>query len=116
MLNGYRKSGATLLVSKAMPDIKKMRTELNGLRYYLERNVERRTEHLLKRIAVLEFCNTTLCNKLALAQREHVALQPAPPKEATEPNDRSLKLYVINNQAQSGSNWQDKQGEHATAA
>ena len=117
MLNEYKKAGNTPFVSKGMPDMKEMKAELNEHRYYLERNVERRTEHLLKRIAVLEFCNATLCGKLALASKELSALNqlPEPPKEETGSNDRSLKLYVMNNQTQTGSNLQDKWGEHATA-
>jgi hypothetical protein len=120
MLNGYKKSGTTLFVSKTMLDMKKMKAELNEHRHYLERNVERRTEHLLKRIAVLEFCNATLCGKLALASKEFSALnqllEHTLPNEDTAPNDRSLKLYVMNNQTQAGSNLQDKRGGHATAA
>jgi hypothetical protein len=118
MLNGYKRSGATLFIRKAMLNMKKMKAELNEHRYYLERNVEQRTEHLLKHIAVLESCNAALCGKLALVQRDPATLQPAQPKKDTETNDRSLKLYVMNNQSQKliGSNVQDKWGEQITAA
>lgn len=122
MLNSYKRSGAMLFVGKAMLDMKKIKAELNEHRYYLERNVERRTEHLLKRIALLESCNTTLCNKLALAHKELAALKQQPihtlAKKDTEPNDHTVKLYVMSNQTQKllGSNAQDQWDEHATAA
>ena len=116
MLNRYRKSGTTLFIGNAMLGMKKMKDELNEHRYYMERNVERRTEHLLTRIAVLESCNAALCSKLALAQRESAAL--ALPKNDTSPKDRAVKLYVMNNQKRKliGSNSQDKWAEHAAAA
>jgi len=122
MLNRYKKSGAMLFVGKAMLDMKKMKTELNEHRYYLEQNVERRTESLLKRIALLESCNTTLCDKLASVRKELVVLKQQSvytlAKKATEPNDRTVKLYVMNNQTQKllVSNAQDQWDEHATAA
>ena len=88
MLNGYKKTNTTPFISKVMLDMQKMETELNEHRYYLERNVERRTEHLLKRIAALEACNATLCDKLTLARKEFAALKQQPvhtsPKEDTE--------------------------------
>lgn len=122
MLNGYKKSVTTPFIKKIMLDMKKMKAELNEHRYYLERNVERRTEHLLKNIALLESCNATLCDKLALTRKELSALkQPSEhtlPKINTEPNDRTVKLYVMNNQTQKliRSNVQDKWDEHVTAA
>lgn len=105
-----------------MLDIRKMKAELNEHRYHLEQNVERRTEHLLKRIALLESCNTTLSGKLALAHKEITALRQWPvhilPKKDAESSDCSVKLYVMENQTQKliGSNVQDKWDEHATAA
>ena len=80
--------------------MKKMTSELNEHRYYLERNVDRRTEHLVKRIAVLEACNATLCGKLALSQKELTALKHTMPPEISEPNDGSVKLYVLNSDVQ----------------
>ena len=56
-------------------EVKKLVAELNEHRYYLERKVEQRTEQLVKRIELLESCNTTLCNKLAQAKRDIAALQ-----------------------------------------
>ncbi|OGT16731.1 MAG: hypothetical protein A2342_06080 [Gallionellales bacterium RIFOXYB12_FULL_54_9] len=50
--------------------VAEMAAELNEHRYNLERNVSRRTEHLVKRIDLLETCNAKLCGKLAEAQRE----------------------------------------------
>lgn len=66
-------SGAPLFFRGVMLDVtdkKEMEAELNEHRYYLERNVEQRTEHLMKRIAVLESCNAALCDRLALIRRE----------------------------------------------
>lgn len=116
MLNKYRKSGTTLFIGNAMLGMKKIKDELNEHRYYMERNVEQRTEHLLKRITVLESCNAALCGKLAMAQRDLAALTL--PKKDTSPKDRAVKLYVMNNQQRNsiGSNLQDKWAEHAAAA
>ena len=122
MLNGYKKSGTTPFIKKIMLDMKEMKAELNEHRYYLDRNVERRTEHLLKSIALLESCNATLCDKLALTRKElSVLKQPSEhtlPKIDTEPNDRTVKLYIMNNRTQKliRSNVQDKWDEHVTAA
>lgn len=104
-----------------MLGMKKMKLELNEHRYFLERNVERETAHLSRHIAMLESCNATLSGKLALAQKEIAALkQQVPqisPRKGAEPNDRAVKLYVMNNQAQNpiGSAVQDKWCEHAAA-
>ena len=95
-LKKYKKTSTTLFVLKVMRNMKKMTSELNEHRYYLERNVDRRTEHLVKRIAVLEACNATLCGKLALSQKELTALKHTMPPEIAEPNDGSVKLYVLN--------------------
>ena len=122
MLNSYKKSGAMLFVGKAMRDINKMKAELNELRYHLERNVEQRTEALSKRIALLESCNTTLCDKLASARKELAALkQPSLhllAKKDMERHDRTVKLCIMNNQTQKllVSNAQGQWDEHATAA
>ena len=118
MLNRYRKSGTTLFIGNAMLGMKKIKDELNEHRYYMERNVERRTKHLLTRIAVLESCNAALCGKLALAQKDTAALQPVPLKTDTRPNDRAVKLHVMKNQTRKllESNLQDQWGERATAA
>lgn len=65
----YDESGSALLFKGVMLDItdkKEMEAELNERRYYLEQSVEQRTEDLMKRIALLESCNATLCNKLAM--------------------------------------------------
>ena len=122
MLNSYKKSGAMLFVGKAMRDMKKMKAELNELRYHLEQNVGQRTESLSKRIALLESCNTTLCDKLASARKELAALkQPSLhllAKKETERNDRTVKLCIMNNQTQKllVSNAQGQWVGHATAA
>lgn len=106
MLKRYNKPGVALFVGKLMHDMKKMKAELKEHRYYLERNVEQRTEHLLKRIALLESCNATLGEKLALARKESGS------QKLAEPNDRAVKLYLMDNV----SNVQDMWCEHATAA
>lgn len=123
MSNKYSKFDATQFARKAMRDRKEMKAELNELRYFLDRNVERRTEQLLKRIALLESCNTTLCCKLTLAEKEIAALKQQPaltlPRKSAEQKDRAMKPYVINNQAQKAAELiiiQGKWGEHATAA
>lgn len=54
--------------------IKRLESELNEHRYYLERKVEQRTEQLIRRITLLESCNATLCGKLAQAKRDVAAL------------------------------------------
>lgn len=48
---------------------------MNEHRYYLEQKVEQRTEELVKRINLLESCNSTLCDKLAEAKKLIAALQ-----------------------------------------
>lgn len=71
-------SGAPLFARGVMLDItdkKEMEAELNGHRYYLERHVESRTEQLMRRMALLESCNASLGDKLALAKREVAALK-----------------------------------------
>ena len=102
MLNKYKKSDNTPYIVKVMRDMKEMKAELNEHRYYLERNVERRTEHLLKRTELLEHCNATLCDKLALAHKELAALKQQSahtlPDYDAESNDRAVKLYVMSDQ------------------
>lgn len=92
-MNKYKNAGPGLYVRRVVLDIKKMTTELHEHRYYLERNVARRTEHLLKRIDLLESCNATLCSKLAQAQRALAEIQQPVPE------DNSAKLYILNTQA-----------------
>lgn len=68
-------AGAPLFIRGVMLDItdkKEMEVELAKHRYYLELNVEQRTAQLVKRMSVLESCNSALCDKLALA-RKHLA-------------------------------------------
>ncbi len=117
MLNRYRQSGATPFIGKVMLVMKTMKAELYEHRYYFERNVERRTEHLLKRIALLESCNAALCDRLAVAQKELAALKHQPahplPKQDAEPNERTAKLYVMDNPTEKsiGSNLTDNWGD-----
>lgn len=71
-------SGMPLFIRGVMLDItdkKEMEIELNGHRHHLERYVDLRTERLMRRIALLESCNASLGDKLALTQRELAALK-----------------------------------------
>lgn len=100
-------SGDPLFIMGAMRDItdmKVMETELNEHRYYLEQKVEERTKQLEKRITLLESCNTTLCNKLAQANRDVTALhkQLNCSLSGKESNDCSKQLTGIIEQADSG--------------
>ena len=85
MFNGEMESEVKPFISEIM--YREMKAELHEHRYYLEQKVEMRTEHLLKRIASLEACNATLCDKLATAQRELAALR----RQAAEP----IPLHVV---------------------
>ena len=51
-----------------------LETELHELRYSMERKVEQRTAQLVKRITLLESCNTVLSEKLAQANRDLATL------------------------------------------
>lgn len=121
MSNRYEKSDITQYVRKALLNMKKMKAELNEHRYFLERNVERETAHLSKRIALLESCNATLSEKLSEAHKEIAALRQqsaqSQSRKSAEPKDRTVKLYVMNNQAQASVEpaMQGKWGEHAAA-
>ncbi len=55
-------------------DRKRMESELENHRYYLERNVELRTEVFAKRLALLELCNSALSARLTSALLEIAAL------------------------------------------
>lgn len=75
-MTSSKKTSSTLYARRIMLlEMKKMTVELNEHRYYLEQKVAQRTEHLQKRIALLEACNTTLCGKLASSQQKLAALQ-----------------------------------------
>jgi predicted transcriptional regulator len=50
---------------KVRPGLDEIKLELNEHHFYLERNVALISDHLLKRIAVLESCHLTLTAKLA---------------------------------------------------
>lgn len=120
-MNKYKKTEPTLFYRKAMLDMKRVRDELKEHRYFLERSVERRTDHLSRRIALLESCNATLCDKLSTAYKEIVALKKKstsdqPDKEAVK-DDGNVKLYLVNNQAlkQYEASVQKKSSEHVTS-
>ena len=85
MFNGEMGSEIKPFISEIM--YREMKAELHEHRYYLEQKVELRTEHLLRRIASLEACNTTLCDKLAAAQRELAKLKPS--------EDHVLPLQIV---------------------
>ena len=90
MFDGEMKSELKPFISEIM--YREMKAELHEHRYYLEQKVERRTEHLLKRIASLEACNATLCDKLAAAQRELAMLRQ------TGMTDQAMPLHVVGGQ------------------
>jgi predicted transcriptional regulator len=69
MLKAYKKSESGLIVRKIRREMAALRAELYEYRYHFERNVEKRTEHLLKRIEELEACNAQLCDQLALMRQ-----------------------------------------------
>lgn len=99
-------------------DKQAMEAELNELRYHLERNVEQRTEQLLRNITLLESCNATLCEKLASVQRELAVLKLARNSPDADQDDRFGKLYAMSDWTKSliGTSVQDDWGGHATAA
>jgi len=88
-------SAMPLFMQGAMLDItdgKEMEAELNGHRYNLEHNVEQRTGQLMKQLTVLESCNATLCDKLALIQKELAALKQQSLVTATQPAQESTPV------------------------
>lgn len=99
-MNQYIKTNMSLFGLKVRHEMKKIKSELNQHRHYLEQNVVRRTELLVKRIELLEACNASLCSKLALTQAQLAALKPAtlPSISATE---REAKLYLVNTRIKS---------------
>ncbi len=122
MLKGYKKSDSLLFIRRLMRDMEEMKIELNEHRYYLERNVERRTQYLVARIALLESCNASLCDKLALAYKMPATIKLQAPSACPDgdavTNDRAAKLYVLNNQTRMPVRMgvQGKWSEQATAA
>lgn len=74
-------SGTPLFIRGVMLNItdkKGMEAELAQHRYYLERNVELRTEQLVRRMTVLESCNKALCDKLAMFMKNPAMLNQQP--------------------------------------
>lgn len=71
-------SGMPLFIRGVMLDVsdkKRMEAELGEHRYSLERNVEKRTRELMKRIEMLESCNASLCGRLSSAKLENATLK-----------------------------------------
>ena len=93
-----KKTSSTLYARRLMLlEMKKMAAELNEHRYYLEQKVAQSTEYLQKRIALLESCNATLCEKLTQTREALAALKVEPaPAEAIGDTVTRLKLYVMN--------------------
>lgn len=88
----YIRSDAALFCSRFMPAMRELKSELNEHRYYLERNVELRTVHLLRKIAMLESCNAALCARLEAAQLQLAGFG----RQAVAPeNESSLALPCI---------------------
>lgn len=98
MLKRYQRSNAALFALKVGREAKKMASELKEHRYYLERNVAMRTEELLRRINLLESCNASLCDKLALAQNEVAMLQQSTVRQVDQVHERVARLYIVNSQ------------------
>lgn len=92
MSKGCSKSDSVMFFVGVMLKMKKMKAELNELRYYLEQNAERRTDHLSLRIAMLESRNATLCDELASSQEKPAELRTI---QQTR-NNPAMKLYVSN--------------------
>ena len=99
MANEYKNPGNTPYISKFMLVMKRMKAELREHRYFLKQNIERRTEQLQKRIALLESGNATLCDKLAAAQKELAALKQQQEQALSvkypAPNKSTSKLFVV---------------------
>lgn len=94
-------SGASLFIRGAMLDItdkKEMEAELNQHRYRLDRHVESRTRQLMKRMVLLESCNATLSEKLAMARMELAALKQQSEYKVAKPNDCSEKQHDLSQQ------------------
>lgn len=71
-------TGAPMFIKGVMLDItdrKHLEAELNNHRYFLERNVALRTEQLMRRLALLESCNASLCEQLSCARMEIASLR-----------------------------------------
>jgi nitrate/nitrite-specific signal transduction histidine kinase len=96
MLKKYKQSSTALFLFKVMREMDKMSSELHEHRYYLEQNVAQRTEHLTKRIEVLEACNATLSSRLALSQKTLAALQHIQTLKKPEPHDGGAKFHIVN--------------------
>ena len=77
---------------RLVQQLNKMRSELHEHRYYLEQNVDQRTEYLTRRIEVLEACNAALCSKLASSQK---SLEDRIPRYA-DSADSASKIRLVN--------------------
>ncbi len=80
---------------RLMQQLNKMRSELHEHRYYLEQNVDQRTEHLTRRIEVLEACNAALCSKLVSTQK---SLENRTSRYA-DSTDNASKIRLVNARA-----------------
>lgn len=98
------KPGATLFISKTMHDIRRVRALLREHRYCLEKNVEKQTDHLMRRIAQLESANSALCDDITRIY-EQVAALKCEPEAGLQPEEAGVhahgaRLYLISNQDQ----------------
>lgn len=122
MQNLFRKYDIALFIRKVIHDMRLMRAELNEHRYNLERNVQLRTMHLLKRITLLESCNATLCDRLACAQKELGELKRqgaiAQPPSIVTPSHRILKWRAMSSKMHKlpGTSQPNEWGRRATNA
>ncbi len=97
MSNIYLQSGTPLHVFSVQQQLKKLSAELAEHRYYLERNVSRRTEHLNRQIELLESCNSTLCGQLAEYKKQIAILQQSAKQQVVETGENAARLYLVNN-------------------
>jgi len=101
MLNGYKKLDNLPFIKRYMQAMNKMKAELHEHRYYLEANVERRSEQLLKQISMLESCNESLSEKLTQAHQKIIVLKQqlahALPDKNHDSGNSGSKLYAISN-------------------
>ena len=92
MVNRYKKSSTELFMFRLMQQLNRMRSELHEHRYYLEQNVAQRTEHLTRRIEVLEVCNAALCSKLVSSEKSLLNR----PSSYAESVDSTSKIRLVN--------------------
>ena len=96
------KPGAALFISKTMHDIRRVKALLREHRYCLEKNVEKKTDHLMKRIAQLDSANSALCDDITRIYEQVAALKSEPEAkfqaDETGVHAHGARLYLVSNQ------------------